>query len=115
MISNENVMTDEELLLKIDDVVKNYRGQIDHLYEAVGMIVVGRLLGWRVMRLVSSRRCWTLASDLFGDPKVLMDDEGKYASKSVGLAIVKKAGVYWDVIKRNSNLALTAHERRLLE
>jgi hypothetical protein len=108
------IMTNEQLMQKIDDVTNGYKGQIDHLYEAVGMIVIGRLVGWRVMRLVSSRRCWALANDLFGDPKKLMDEKGKYYKKSVALRIIDRVGGYWDHIKKPKD-AMPAHERRLFE
>jgi hypothetical protein len=104
-------MTDEELIQKIDDVTKDYKGQIDHLAEAVGLIVLGRLFGWKVMRLVCSRRSWMLASRLFGDPKELMIDRGKYANKSVGLRLVDQVGGYWDLINGKIN-ALPLHDRK---
>lgn len=109
------IISDEQLLIEIDKVVSVYTGQIDRLYEAVGMIVVGRLLGWKVMRLVSSRKCWSLANDLFGDPKKLMDHETKYSHRSLGLRIVEKIGGYWDIINGNkSRDDLSNHDRKSL-
>ena len=87
-----------ELLQSIDAVCTDYKGQLDDLYKAVGMLVVGRLYGWRVMRLVSSRSVWTRVSRLFGDPKQLMEPEGRLAHKSVGLNAIKTVSEYWDVI-----------------
>lgn len=106
-------ISDEELTIIIEDVTKNFHGQIDHLYEAVGMIVIGRYFGWKVMRLASSRRCWTTATKLFGDPKLLMKDEEKYAYKSFGLAAVKLVNDYWGVIMGHKPLPMS--ERRLIE
>jgi len=110
------MMSDEELLKMFDSSMKDYKGQLDHFYEAVGMVVVGRLMGWRVMRLVSSKRCWTMAIKLFGDPKELMREEEKYAYKSVGLKIVKKIGDYWGIIRGNKDRnELPLKERKMLE
>jgi hypothetical protein len=106
------MITDKELMIKIEDVTKEYSGLIDHLYEAVGMIVVGRLFGWRVMRLVSSRRCWSLASEIFGDPKELMPERGRYAHKSYGLRIVDAVGGYWDFIKGKRDAMLLQDRKR---
>lgn len=106
-------MTDDELMAKIEEVTKGYSGQIDDLYSAVGMIVVGRLLGWRVMRLVSSRRTWTNATKHFGDPKLIMPDRGKYAYKSVGLKLADLIGDYWEVVKRHK--PIPPSERKLAE
>ena len=110
------MITDEELIIKIEEVTKNFSGQLDQLYEAIGMIVTGRLMGWRVMRLVSSRRCWMMAAKLFGDPKLLMPERGQYYEKSVGLKIIDTAGEYWDVINGNVNRDnLPLHQRKLLQ
>jgi hypothetical protein len=94
------MMNDSELTAKIEQVTKDFDGQLDNLYETVGMIMLGRLMGWRVMRLVSSRRCWKMASDLFGDPKLIMPERGKYYKKSIGLQIIDSTGHYWDYIKK---------------
>ena len=98
--------TDQELMAKIEEETEKYHGQIDHLYEAVGMVVVGRLTGWRVMRLVSSRRCWAAASKVFGDPKEWMPERGRFAHRSLGLKIVDKVGGYWDFIAGHKSIDL---------
>lgn len=95
------MITDEELNAKIEKVCDEFTGQLDDLYAAVGMIVVGRRYGWRVMRLVSSRRHWMVATRLFGDPKQLMKERGRCYEKSLGCQLIDKAGGYWDYIKGN--------------
>jgi hypothetical protein len=107
------MISEEELMGKIEEITKEYSGQLDHLYEAVGMVVIGRLLGWKVMRLVSSRRTWTLSNELFGDLKGILPERGNYAYKSVGLAIVDRLGGYWDVIKGKTE-AMPLHKRKML-
>jgi len=106
-------MTDEELMKKIEDVTKNYKGDINHLYEAVGMIVIGRLFGWRVMRLVTPGRTWIDVKKLFGDPKELMQEKERYYDKSLGAKVVDKMGNYWEVIRRHQSMPV--HEKRIVE
>ena len=109
------MMTDEALMVKIEEVTKDFSGQLDQLYEVIGMIVTGRLLGWRVMRLVSSRRCWKMATELFGDPKLLMLERGVYYDKSLGMKIIDTTGDYWDVISGRGNRdALPLHNRKMI-
>lgn len=106
-------MNDEEMMKKIEEVSTAFVGQLDDLQAAVGMLAVGRLYGWRVTRLISSRRHWAIACRLFGDLKELLPPEGVLAHKSVGLAIVDQAGDYWDVISgRGSRGALPLHDRK---
>jgi hypothetical protein len=107
------MISDEKLNEKIEEVTKSYKGDISHLYEAVGMIVIGRLFGWRVMRLASGRRVWADATKLFGDPKELMQEKERYYGKSVGAAIVDKMGNYWEVVKRHQ--AMPVQDKRIIE
>lgn len=88
-----------ELLQSIDTVCTDFKGQLDDLYKVVGMLVVGQLYGWRVMRLVACRSVWSNSTKLFGDPKLLMPDRGRLAHKSLGLKAVDAFDAYWDVIR----------------
>jgi len=110
------MINDAELIAKIERVSTEFTGQMDDLQAAVGMLSVGRLYGWRVMRLTSSTRHWAVACRLFGDLKEILPERGVLAHKSRGLEIVDKAGGYWDVISgRGSRDALPLHERKMLQ
>lgn len=105
----------DKLARQIVRATGEFHGQIGDFYEAVGMIVVGRLVGWRVMRLVSSRKCWSTAMTWFGDPKELMPERGHFAYKSVGLAIVDRLGGYWDFISgRKARDGLSLRDRKMM-
>jgi hypothetical protein len=95
------MISDKDLQEKINSVCASYVGQLDELYEAVGMVMVGRLYGWRVMRLATSQRVWAHVKLLFGDPKDLMPERGVFSHKSVGLNACDKIGEYWAVVKRH--------------
>ena len=107
------MISEQEIIKKVELHSKNYCGQLDHLYQAVGLIVVGRLFGWRVMRLTSSRRCWDLAKELFGDPKELLPERGLYAYRSLGLKLADEFGHYWDVV--TGRKSIPQKKRRILE
>ena len=112
-IGDEMTTEDKELFKKIDEVSAKFVGQLDDLQAAVGMVVVGRLYGWRVIRLISSKRQWKFTCSLFGDLKEILPERPELSQKSVGLAIVDKAGDYWDVIKGNASRDhLPLHERK---
>jgi hypothetical protein len=103
------------LLKRIDEVTDNFTGRLDDFYTVVGMVVVGRLIGWRAIRLVSSRRVWAMACKLFGDLKTgeIIPERGVYARKSVGLAIVDKVGGYWDIVKGINHMPI--EDRKLIK
>lgn len=107
------MITDEELNAKIIQVCDDFIGQLDDLYAVVGMIVVGRRYGWRVMRLISPRRHWTLASNLFGDPKYLMPKKGDCYSKSLGCRIIDETGKYWEYIR--GHMPLSQYDRKKVQ
>ncbi len=92
-------MNKEQLNERIEQVCKDYVGPIPELYSMVGAVIVGRLFGWRVVRLTVSRRIWTMMTKAFGDPKQLMPDRGPLAYKSVGLKLVDQWGDYWDFVR----------------
>ncbi len=52
------MISEQELAQKIEQVTNDFHGQLDDLTDAVRLIIVGRLMGWRVMRLVASRKVW---------------------------------------------------------
>lgn len=107
------MITDEEFMKKIDDLTRDYQGDICHLYEAAGMILIGRLFGSRVMRLVTPRLTWTRALKLFGNFDQLMDEKGDYYNKSLGMKAVDAMGDYWEVIKRHK--AMPVQEKRIIQ
>jgi hypothetical protein len=108
------MMNDEEMKAKIESVCENYHGQFPDLFQMIGIVVVGRLFGWRVVRLVVSLRMWRLLNKWFGDPKQWMDPDGPLAYKSVGLKIVDQIGDYWGVIRgERSREDLPNHDRKM--
>lgn len=96
----QEVMNDQEVIKKIEKVSAEFKGQLDDLQAAVGLILVGRLYGWRVLRLSASRRHWKVTCDLFGgDLKEILPERGVLAHKSLGLKIVDTGHDYWEVVK----------------
>jgi hypothetical protein len=88
-----------EIQKMIFDVSANYTGQMDDLYQAVGMLVVGRFYGWRVMRIAGTRPNWKTANQLFGDLKTLMAEREEFAYRSLGLKMSDELGQYWEIIR----------------
>jgi hypothetical protein len=111
----EYMITDEELLQRIENIIREYKGDISYLNEAIGIVVVGRLIGWEHQRLVSSRPAWTFTTKLFGDPKApdLMPKRGRYSYKSFALELSDKIGGYLDILKGKKSLPMK--DRRILK
>ena len=104
------MITDDELLANIEKALDNFEGDLTEFYTAVGLVVVGRLMGWKVMRLVSTRKQWDMANRLFGDikqPGYILRERDRYAYRSKGLAIADSLGNYWDYIKGHCHMPLS--------
>lgn len=89
-----------ELPAKIAQVSAEFHGQLDDLLKVLGLLLMGQLFGWHVMRLISPVSTWSLAIKLFGDPKLLMPDRTPLSQKSYGLRMIDAGLNYWDVVKR---------------
>ncbi len=47
---------DEKIISNIDARIKEFRGQIPALEQAIGVWIIGRKFGWKVMFLVHHRK-----------------------------------------------------------
>lgn len=98
-----------ELTAEIERVCTEYDGQLDDLYQSIGLLVAGQLFGWRVMRLVAQRQNWRDATHLFGDLKERMPERGDLWYRSVGLKLADDLQDYWNIIK---GVVKIPHEQR---
>lgn len=107
-------MTDEELLKHIDDVSSNFKGDISHLSQAIGAIMLGRLYGWRVIRIITTSKSYTRHQRVLGlDFKQVLPEETELSRKSVGYTMAKKLDKFWDVV--NSKFRIETHEKMQFE
>ncbi len=103
----QEFMSDEELLAHIDHCIDMYVGDITHLNEAVGLLIVGRAIGWEHQRIVTPRATWSYCTKVFGDPKRMLPKRTELGErKSRALHVVdalSKAGKlikgYIDVVQ----------------
>ncbi len=109
------MISDGELMELFDRVAGEFHGQSDDLTQMIGMVVLGRLYGWRVARLVTPSKVWARSVKILGcDPKALMPERGKYAYKSLALSVADRLGGYWDMV-RGSALNITGPEKKVLQ
>lgn len=94
------MMTDEEVIAHLDKVAQEFRGDFIELSSAIGAFWLGRVYGWRVLRIVTSSRIYTRHQRILGlDFKKELLRETAYSHKSVGYKIVTDLGRFWDVVK----------------
>lgn len=80
--------------------MKNFQGLSSTLESALGALVIGQYLGWRVLKLTHNpatyRRYEKVLGVKFQDVCPEITDMGK--KKSIGYAITEKLGSFWAVI-----------------
>lgn len=107
-------MTDAELLAHIDKVASEYIGDISHLSSAIGAVMLGRVYGWRVIRIITSSKIYTRHQRILSlDFKQVLPEETELSKKSIGYSIAKKLDKFWDVV--NSKFKMETHEKMFFE
>ncbi len=79
--------------------ITNFRGQLDELETALGMLRIGHHLGWRVLILIHNKRTLRKYEDILGiSVREFFPEEGPSASRSIGYQTVKKIGNFWKAV-----------------
>ena len=92
-----------ELLMKrIDDSTYEFQGLFEELESALGMLVLGRLVGWKVLLIIHNRRTIAKYEKILGiDIREEFPEEGPHAYKSLGYTLAVKAKEFWKVTTGN--------------
>lgn len=92
-------MTAGQLTSHVDLVMKNFKGDIVELSNAIGALNVGRFYGWRVLRIVISNASYRKYQRILGlEFKNVLPETTPYSEKSAGYNIVVNAGKFWDAV-----------------
>lgn len=91
-----------ETLRCVDNAVDRFYGDLDELERAIGMVMVGRHYGWRVLLLAHSPktvrdRCRLLGLDSI---RTATPELGVLAHRSVALSRVLGTIHYWQAVRR---------------
>ena len=106
-------MTTEQLVAHIDSVSASYKGNADALIGAIGALMVGRIYGWRVLRIVIGSPSYTKYQRVLGlDFKMVLAPTTELSDKSLGFKLVLKLNNFWDVVKGVASI--DPKEKRML-
>lgn len=100
---------DADLAKHLTDTIVKFSGNFDVLEKAIGALIVGQLMGWRVLTLMHSANTIKKYEKVLGinfkstlpwdDDRITMPEYGALAKKSVALDIVEKVGSFWKVVR----------------
>ena len=87
------------LVMHLDETIARFHGQIDELESAVGMYMIGRLMGWKVLFIVHNKRTIRKYEEILGiNVREEFAEEGPFADKSQALNLIKKVGGFWKAV-----------------
>lgn len=87
------------LLKRVDDISRNFVGQFDELEAALGMLLLGRLTGWKLLALIHNKRTIRKYEEILGiNIREAFPEEGPLTEKSQAYILVKKLGQYWKAV-----------------
>lgn len=94
------MVEDEKLLEHLDERITKFRGNLQELENAIGMWVVGRRFGWKVLYLAHDRKTIAKYEKILGvKMRDEVPDEGDLADKSVGLKLARAVSNFWKAVK----------------
>ncbi len=82
-----------------DKAIHNFKGVIDELESALGMYVLGRHMGWKVLYIVHSKKTVKKYEDILGiSVRDEFNEEGPEARRSLGYTMAKTFSNFWKVV-----------------
>lgn len=88
-----------QLTTQVDAIALRFRGQFDQLESALGMLLLGRLFGWKVLALIHNKRTIRSYEQVLGiSIRDEFPEEGPLAFKSLSFSTVKELGEFWKAV-----------------
>lgn len=93
----------EEQKHQLDEIegnaISSFRGQLDELESALGMLRMGHHFGWRVLYLMHSKRTIRKYEEILNIKiRDIFDERGPSSYRSVGLKLAEKYPNFWKVV-----------------
>lgn len=92
-------MTDNELLEHVNLISREYKGDSHALFMAIGALFVGRLYGWRVIRVFLSSSSYARSQKILDlDFKLVMEPETELSDRASGYKSIKNLKDFWGIV-----------------
>lgn len=85
---------------KLDQAIDDYKdGTVDELEQALGMYILGRHMGWKVLVLVHNKRTIRKYEEILGiSIREEFEEVGPAADRSMGFRIAKTLSNFWKAV-----------------
>ena len=89
----------QEYIQIIDKATDKFVGQFDELENAIGMLMIGRLVGWKVLAIIHNKRTIRKYEEILGiNVREMFPEEGPLAAKSIGYKAALALGNFWKAV-----------------
>lgn len=93
-------MNQQETKKTIDLAISKFKGQLPTLEAAIGALLAGKKLGWKVLYLVHDKSTIRKYEKILGvNFKEILPDETSLSHKSVAWTAVQKVSNFWKAVK----------------
>jgi len=84
-------LSDEELIVAIEQALKDYRGYLPTIESAIGALFAGKAMGWKVLRIVHNEKTILNYQKLLGvNFRAQMEETTPLSRKSLGFLFAEK-------------------------
>ena len=96
----DNKFTNDELIKIIDDATCKFKGNLNHLESAIGMLMVGRKVGWKPLLLIHDKKTIRRNEEILGiDIRTDLPEVGERADKSLAWELVQGVSSFWKAVR----------------
>jgi hypothetical protein len=89
----------EQLVRIANDALNRFSGTADELEKALGMLMLGDYMGWRVLVIIHNKRTIRKYEEILGiSVREFFPEEGPVAMRSLGYSIATELGNFWKVV-----------------
>lgn len=93
-------MTEQDLEDYLDNLKKTYKGDLTYLAAALGALDLGKIYGWKVLRIIYSSVTYRKYQKILGfEFKAVLPETTDYSMRSAGFKLVTDTKKFWEVAK----------------
>ncbi len=83
----------------VNKAVDRFSGSADELEKAIGMLMLGDYVGWKVLVVIHNKRTVRKYEEILGITiRDFFEAEGPIAGRSIGYQLALKIGNFWKVV-----------------
>ncbi len=108
-------MNEQEIIGIIDRAVDGFEGDLDELESAIGMLMMGRHYGWKVLMLIHSPNTIRKYLKILGVQSLrdVLPEVGVLAHRSTAWRLVDGTRNFWKVVRGQISGVRSAHADRM--